>query len=88
MRRADDLRAHSHRQLKQSGDFNLRSCSPRDGVDVVVENFLLFLGNFRARVIGEVRFVVVAVRLSSGLEGVVHRRRVVVVVVVGIPPCR
>ena len=70
MRRADDLRAHSYRQLKQSGDFISR-ISSRDGIDVVVEDFfVLFLG-VGVGILREIRFVAVVWRLAGGLEDVV-----------------
>jgi len=67
VRRADDLRAHSYRQLKQSGDFISR-ISSRDGIYVVVEDFfVLFLG-VGIGILREIRFVAIVWRLAGGLE--------------------
>ena len=68
MRRADDLRAHFYRQLKQSGDFISR-ISSRDGIYVVVEDFfVLFRIGGGIGILREVRFVAIVLRLAGGLE--------------------
>ena len=68
MRRADDLRAHPYRQLKQSGDFISR-ISSRDGIYVVVEDFfvLVRIGG-GIGILREIRFVAIVWSLAGGLE--------------------